>query len=274
MSSIARFMQSQLFGESVGGLSFAAVGVLTVGTIGGGLLASWLAFIRSKFLEAFDEVDGALASDEQLSFVQQKTFYAFVPNAKTQQQQGIVLYPGALIHEHAYAILARKLARKGYVVVVLRSPLRLSPFAPKRADAAIECFAQVRSWAVGGHSLGAQTASGFITKGKHANKVKGLVLLGGYNSSKDLSGYARLYALTILAEHDKIIEVANVEKHNHLLPPTRKTETVRGGNHSGFGHYGPQMFPRPDGQRTISVEEQQEQVVNLLDAWLDLVWNG
>ena len=127
---------------------------------------------------------------------------------------------------------------------------------------------------VGGHSLGGQAASAFIKKGKHVNKVKGLVLLGSYNSTADLSDCARLCALTILAEQDGVISVPNIEKYEHFLPPTRKTEIVRGGNHAGFGHYGPQTFPKPDGRRTISLEEQQEQVVNLLATWLPPVLDG
>ena len=33
--------------------------------------------------------------------------------------------------------------------------------------------------------------------------------------------------------------------------------TIEGGNHAGCAHYGPQMFPLPDGIRTITLEQQQ-----------------
>ena len=36
---------------------------------------------------------------------------------------------------------------------------------------------------------------------------------------------------------------------------------IKGGNHAGFGHYGPQNFPYADGERQISLDEQQAFVV-------------
>ena len=41
------------------------------------------------------------------------------------------------------------------------------------------------------------------------------------------------------------------------------SHVIEGGNHAGFAHYGPQMFPRPDGDRTITLEDQQKITVNL-----------
>lgn len=33
---------------------------------------------------------------------------------------------------------------------------------------------------------------------------------------------------------------------------------IKGGNHAGVAHYGPQLFPVKDGERRISLEKQQE----------------
>ena len=33
---------------------------------------------------------------------------------------------------------------------------------------------------------------------------------------------------------------------------------IKGGNHAGVAHYGPQLFPVIDGERTIPLEKQQE----------------
>ena len=48
------------------------------------------------------------------------------------------------------------------------------------------------------------------------------------------------------------------------LPPDSLTAVIQGGNHAGFGHYGVQRFPRADGQRGITREEQQEQTIKLV----------
>ena len=39
--------------------------------------------------------------------------------------------------------------------------------------------------------------------------------------------------------------------------------TIEGGNHSGCAHYGPQTYPIRDTDRTITLEEQQNQTANL-----------
>ena len=36
--------------------------------------------------------------------------------------------------------------------------------------------------------------------------------------------------------------------------------SIEGGNHSGCAHYGPQVFPLPDGIRSITLEQQQRQM--------------
>ena len=45
---------------------------------------------------------------------------------------------------------------------------------------------------------------------------------------------------------------------------------IEGGNHSGFGHYGPQSFPRKDGPCVASIEIQQKEcMMRTLDFILD-----
>lgn len=46
----------------------------------------------------------------------------------------------------------------------------------------------------------------------------------------------------------------NVDKLKDIL-----CYDIEGGNHSGFGHYGPQTFPRKDGNCVISIDRQQKQ---------------
>ena len=36
-----------------------------------------------------------------------------------------------------------------------------------------------------------------------------------------------------------------------------KTIKIEGGNHAGFAHYGPQLYPRPDGELLIPLDEMQ-----------------
>ena len=47
-------------------------------------------------------------------------------------------------------------------------------------------------------------------------------------------------------------------------PPDTLVTVIEGGNHAGFGHYGPQKFPKSDGKRSIALEEQHSRTIALL----------
>ena len=52
---------------------------------------------------------------------------------------------------------------------------------------------------------------------------------------------------------------------------SRRSEfvVIRGGNHCGCAHYGPQTWPAGDGDRTITLDEQQRILVNNTVAFLE-----
>ena len=60
-----------------------------------------------------------------------------------------------------------------------------------------------------------------------------------------------------------------IEKAKALyMPAAAVVHVIAGGNHAGFGLYGPQKFPCADGERTISLAEQQLQVARTTADWL------
>ena len=73
----------------------------------------------------------------------------------------------------------------------------------------------------------------------------------------------------MLAGNDKVIRVKGLEKGRTLyMSESAVVHVIAGGNHAGFGFYGPQRFPRDDGERTISLAEQQLQVARITTDWL------
>ena len=75
--------------------------------------------------------------------------------------------------------------------------------------------------------------------------------------------------IQVLAENDKIIQAKGIEKGRTLyMSESAVVHVIAGGNHAGFGFYGPQRFPRDDGERTISLAEQQLQVARITTDWL------
>ena len=129
---------------------------------------------------------------------------------------------------------------------------------------------------------GSYGAAGFVSwlreKKKKQKKdlptVGGLAMLAGTIAGKavtgkgvvDLSDADDLEVVAVLAREDTIVPPDGLSEAgtpvrdgiNGRCPPCTETFVIEGGNHAGFGHYGPQTFPFNDGDRTIPLEEQQE----------------
>lgn len=83
----------------------------------------------------------------------------------------------------------------------------------------------------------------------------------GNNSLADRA----LAVTSIYASEDGLATPDKIEASRALLPQKTHWVNIEGGNHAGFGYYGPQGG---DGTATISREAQQAQVVK---ATLDLL---
>mmetsp|Transcript_25462 Transcript_25462/g.51372 ORF Transcript_25462/g.51372 Transcript_25462/m.51372 type:complete len:549 (+) Transcript_25462:21-1667(+) len=151
---------------------------------------------------------------------------------------------------------------------------------------------QVDEWALCGHSWGGSIAIVAMAK-EMSSTMKKLVLWGvssypsevshsgGCDSLRDVKG---MNVLVLCGSNDSYVKLngPGTEKHEEFLaklPPMKEEKmkfvcddgspgctyqiTIEGGNHAGCAHYGPQMYPLPDGQRTITLEEQQTQMAKL-----------
>jgi hypothetical protein len=169
---------------------------------------------------------------------------------------GLIFYPGGRVAAGAYAAAAHAIAAEGYLVVIVPMPLRLAVFGSGAAADVMAAYPQVRHWAVGGHSLGGAMAADFADK--HATTVEGLVLWAAYPpSSDDLSGEA-LKVVSVYGTRDGLAGPEKIAPYRALLPVDTTYVAIEGGNHAGFGRYGPQAG---DNAATITPEAQQAQVV-------------
>ena len=174
--------------------------------------------------------------------------------------EGVALafYPGAKVEAAAYAPLMAEVARQGVDAFLLEPPLRLALLDIGAADRAMAIRPDAR-WFVGGHSMGGVAASFFAAM--HPKSVAGVVLLASYPAS-GLSDEVRL--LSICGDRDGVLNLANYEKSRPLWPKDSREHVIEGGNHAGFGDYGPQ---RGDGTADITPEEQQVQAAGLIAAF-------
>ncbi len=192
----------------------------------------------------------ALAVAERAERV--RGWYVFAP--ATEPVAGFVFYPGGLVDAAAYAPLMQRLADGGVLSIIVPMPLELAVFGIGRAAGVIEAYPQVETWVIGGHSLGGAMAAEFV-KG-NADAVDGLVLLASYPAaSTDLSALP-IRAVSTYGTENGLTPPEGFEASLARLPPGTELIVIDGGNHAGFGHYGPQAG---DGVATIDREEQQRQ---------------
>ena len=174
-----------------------------------------------------------------------------------QNKTGFIIYPGGKVDEKAYSLLAKGLHEHGYTVAIAKAPLHLSIFNSNLAKPIIDHNPQIEQWVIIGHSLGGTSASIYVNE--YPEKIKGLVFLGSY-PYKDLSK-ENILALSIMGSNDHVLNKKKAEKAKNYYPENTRYEVIQGGNHAGFGNYGPQ---KGDGVSEITVQEQQAQTINLI----------
>ena len=124
---------------------------------------------------------------------------------------------------------------------------------------------------------------GMLVAEAFPEEVRGLAMLGAvpitnFGPVIDLSARRDLEVLNLLATEDEICSPKPGARLTYgeglvadgfsRLPKSTRRIVIKGGNHAGFGDYGVQAY---DGERTISLEDQQSQVAKHLFAFLQRV---
>ena len=168
---------------------------------------------------------------------------------------GLVFQPGARVDHRAYVRLLAPYAEAGHVVVVVAQPFGIAFTATGAAADIVAARPQVRSWVLGGHSLGGVVASSEAVVLDDAG-VDGLLLWGSYPLG-DLSG-ADLDVVSVSGSQDGLSTPADIDASRADLPPTTTFVEVEGSTHAFFGDYGRQPG---DGVATVDRDVAQAQVV-------------
>ncbi len=157
---------------------------------------------------------------------------------------GLVFYPGGKVEAAAYAPLLRRLADVGVTCVLAEMPLNLAVLDAKAWEEAVTYAPAVKTWYIGGHSLGGAMAASSATA---ENGFAGLVLLAAYPTDT-----VDLPTLSIYGSEDGVMDR---EKYAEGLTGMShiKEVVITGGNHAQFGYYGEQ---KGDGHPTTEREAQ------------------
>lgn len=174
-----------------------------------------------------------------------------------EAEVGLIFYPGGRVDARAYAPAAQAIAQNGFLVVIVPMPLNLAFTDINAADRVRAAFPSVDHWAIGGHSLGGAMAAQYAYD--HPGAVDGLVLWAAYPAeSASLADRTDLIVVSVYASGDGLATPAEIEASRALLPLQTSYAEIEGGNHAGFGYYGPQSG---DGEASISVDAQQTQTI-------------
>jgi pimeloyl-ACP methyl ester carboxylesterase len=159
--------------------------------------------------------------------------------------EGLVFIPGAKVDPWAYASKLSGLVRDAGVTVVITKPwLNLAFFDLRPLSAFTDLAPDVRTWMVGGHSLGGVRACQLATD------ADGLALFASY-CANDLS-QSGLPVLSLSGSEDGLSTPEKIRGAAHLLPADAQFVEISGASHSSFGDYGLQPG---DGTPSIGDED-------------------
>jgi predicted alpha/beta-hydrolase family hydrolase len=222
--------------------------ILMVIGLGAGLL--WL-----RPFPAAEAAVAALTGDDVVTVTATSDLITFIPSKPTYI--GLIFYPGARVEPRAYAVLMRALAARGTAIFIIKLPYDIAFFAQDRATAIIDAHPEIRTWAVGGHSLGGVVASSYAAA--HTDRVAGLLLYASYPASDLSAQLANTAVLSISGTNDGLATPEKIEQSRALLPASTHYVAITGSVHAFFGDYGAQPG---DGQPTVSRAEAQAAIIN------------
>jgi hypothetical protein len=176
---------------------------------------------------------------------------------------GLILYPGARVDPRAYAPQAQAIAAAGFKVVIVPMPLNFAFLGINLASQVINANPEIENWAVGGHSLGGAMAAEFVHS--HSQEAEGLVLWAAYPAQNTDLSMLNIEVISIYATNDGLASPDEVRSAGSRLPVDTRFVEITGGNHAGFGWYGPQ---NGDGKLEIAKSTQQRQVVDATAGFL------
>ncbi len=220
-----------------------------------------------------------LSPNPQIQQTEDPDWIILKPISRVLRQTGIIYIPGGFVDPHAYISAVEELVvDEGHVVLIPKVSANLAILNIQKALEGPEIAQEVQAWLVGGHSLGGATACILVEQSPET--FAGLFLTGAY-SSVDLSTWDRP-VLSLLGEFDGVLRQEVFDESLANLPPGNWLEDldempssptngqtiyheIKGGNHAGFGEYGPQ---RGDEEATISVAEQHQIVNDFIKAFL------
>ena len=235
-------------------LRILLIGILVIFLLGTVGLVGW-ATVRAQAA-----TERAVAVLQENGIAREDGQLVFRPDSPTDK--GLIYYPGGLVDPEAYAVTAQGIANAGYLVVIPKMPLNLAFTGINRADGIRADFPEIESWVIGGHSLGGAMAAQYAKN--NVDYLDGLIMYASYPANNEDFVDFPLPILTIVGSKDP--GAPQQEAFYDAIADSAERFIIEGGNHRQYADY---SFQPDDGIATISVAEQQDQIIAATVRFLD-----
>ena len=217
-------------------------------------------YVYNEFVSPFDAtadtIEAMISGEDVEVTVQDNGNLVFTPLDVTAEQ-GLIFYTGARVEPEAYANIARGVAERGFLVVIVKHPFNYAFLGVSKANDVIAAYPEIQGWTLGGHSLGGAMATDFVERN---TRIRSLVMLGAYPGEGTNMTLRTMNVLALYGENDLLATPAEVvDAVEQRLPDSADLVEIAGGNHAQFGSYGSQDG---DGIAQITAEQQQSIVID------------
>jgi hypothetical protein len=220
-------------------------------------LISFFAFTGSAFAQCgrvpLQEALDAMVGDAEVTVTQvavpwpsgqsynPQYYYEFKP-VGVSPRDGFIIYPGADVDERAYAVLARSIAKAGFLVALVPMPGCLAFYGIGRADAVINNNPGITTWSIGGHSFGGVAACWYVYNNNgtftNSSKINGVVLWASYPDSSQPLTSKPVKVISLWGTKDALTTETSINNSKPYLPADTYYIGLKGANHTQFGWYG------------------------------------
>ncbi|GAB7093940.1 alpha/beta hydrolase [Halolamina litorea] len=200
-----------------------------------------------------------IRDDPQVTVTTEAGVHVISP-AEADPTVGVVFYPGARVAPDAYYSTFAPVAKRANVTVfVPKMPLNLALLGTDAAERVRSQHPGIRTWFVGGHSLGGVAACQYAS----SHDVRGLVLFASY-CNVDIRDEP-FAVLSVTGSADTVLNRERYQEANTRLPPDTTSQEITGMNHTQFGSYRGQ---RGDSPAPLSYDEAHQRLADVLGPWL------
>ncbi len=218
--------------------------------------AGFYYWTQSSLARPAPEALAAMASDGQVT-VDDGTYIVFRPTG-VEPTMGLILYPGAACDPRGYSAVLRRIAARGYLVVVARMPLNMAVFSPGKADDVRAAFPAIQRWVLAGHSMGGAMAIHYAHN--HPDDLAGLIIWDAWPADMDTIAGLKIPVWHIHRATPEGRAPESFEQRRNLFPATSTWVPLRGGIHMQFGSFIGGGY-KEDWKPSITRDDQHDQIV-------------